>query len=88
MTKYSFDFDEYLRTVDNLPRLLQKSEYNVIIRLIDQAYDYDLPFEVIDRLHWFLEKNDTCPQCGDARCGCQYHQQTCSHIVAEYQAEQ
>jgi hypothetical protein len=81
-------FGLYLRTVDNLARPLMKSEYNVITKLIDQAYSYELPFEVVDRLHWFIEKKDTCPTCGDERCGCFIHQQSCSHIIAAYMEEQ
>lgn len=79
-----FDFDRWLRTVDNLDRELTKTEYKVITRLIDQALDYEIPPEAIDRLHWFIEKKDTCPTCGDERCGCFMHQQTCSHIMEEY----
>jgi hypothetical protein len=82
------EFGQYLRTVDNLDRSLTKTEYRVITGLMDQAYDYEAPFEVIDRLHWFIEKKDTCPQCGDARCGCPYHQQSCSHIINAYMEEQ
>lgn len=82
------EFSRWLRTVDNLDRELTKTEYKVITNLIDQAYENKVPFEAVDRLHWFIEKKDTCPTCGDERCGCQFHQQTCSHIIEHYMKEQ
>lgn len=80
-------FDLWLRTTDNYPHTLTKTQHKVITGLMDEALDHRLDHEAFDRLHWFIEKKDKCPTCNDDRCGCVFHQQSCKHIIAEYMEE-
>lgn len=81
------DFGEYLRDVDILPgRGLMKSEYKSITKLMQESLDNGY-FGVFDYLHPMVRKESRCPTCGDIRCGCEFHQNSCSHIVKAYMEE-
>ncbi len=85
-TPHNQEFGEWLRTVPFINRELTKKEYSGLTQAMDEAYDL-MDFKLFDHLHEVIAKPGVCGTCGDETCGCVYHQQSCSHLIQEYEDE-